>query len=52
MLVAQDKKSVEVYSRNGKKWEWVHLKENTDLIELDFWGLKISLENVYEGISF
>lgn len=52
LLVAQDKMLVEVYARNGDKWEWTHFAKPEDVVGLPFLGGLLSLHQVYEGIDF
>ncbi len=51
VLVDQEKCSVMVYRRgNGKEWKLHILEELTEEIELESLGIKIALEDIYEGI--
>ncbi len=51
LLVAQDKMLVEVYARNGDKWEWTHHQNPTDAVELPLLGGRLPLREVYEGLG-
>lgn len=51
VLVDQEKCSVMVYRRrNGKEWNLQILEDLTDVIALKSLGVKIALEDIYEGI--
>ncbi|MFN8354997.1 MAG: Uma2 family endonuclease [Spirosomataceae bacterium] len=52
LLVHQDEPCVEVFRRNGKKWEFEFYTSLTDFIELPFFETKVTLEEIYEGITF
>lgn len=52
LLVSQEKMLVEVYSRNGDKWEWTHYEKPNQKIDLSYFQSDVRLFEIYEGVAF
>lgn len=52
LIVHQDEPCVEVFRRNDKKWEFEFYTNLSDHIELPYFEIVISLNEIYEGIEF
>jgi Uma2 family endonuclease len=50
LLIAQHEVSVECYRRNGEVWEYLFFLTKTDVLDLPFFGVSLSLTDLYEGI--
>ena len=50
LIVDQDEKYVEMYSKTGDKWLFEMFDENNKIIELSALETKISLDDLYNGI--
>jgi Uma2 family endonuclease len=52
LLISQEKMLVEVYARNGEKWEWAHYEKPEQKIDSSHFGGTLLLSEIYEGIVF
>ena len=52
LLVAQDRRYVQVMRRVGEEWLYEELRDATDAMNLDSIGCQLSLAQIYEGIDF
>jgi Uma2 family endonuclease len=50
LLVSQDETVIELYKRNGNIFEYSFYTEKTDVIDLPFFEIKLTLDDVYKNI--
>jgi Uma2 family endonuclease len=50
LLVSQEETVIELYKRNGNIFEYSFYTEKTDIIDLPFFDIKLTLEDIYKNI--
>ena len=50
LLVSQEETVIELYKRNGNIFECTFFTEKTDVIDLPFFDIKLTLEDIYKNI--
>jgi Uma2 family endonuclease len=52
LMIHQDEPIVEIYSRNGKSWQFDFYTELSDVVSLPFFETQICLQDIFEGVNF
>jgi Uma2 family endonuclease len=50
LLVSQEETVIELYKRNGNIFEYSFYTEKTDIIDLPFFDIKLTLDDIYKNI--
>ncbi len=50
LLVSQEETVIELYKRNGNIFEYSFFTEKTDIIDLPFFDIKFTLDDIYKNI--
>jgi Uma2 family endonuclease len=50
LLVSQEETVIELYKRNGNIFEYSFYTEKTDVIDLPFFDIKLTLDDIYKNI--
>jgi Uma2 family endonuclease len=50
LLISQDETVIELYKRNGNIFEYTFFTEKTDVIDLPFFDIKLTLDDIYKNI--
>lgn len=52
LLIAQDRYSVEIYSRQGDGWHYQHYQMPEDRIEIESIGVRLTVAEIYHLVKF
>jgi len=52
LLIAQDRYSVEIYSRQGEGWHYQHYQMPEDRIEIESIGVRLTVAEIYHLVKF
>lgn len=52
LMIHQDEPIVEIYSRSSKSWQFDFYTELSDVVSLPFFETQLSLQDIFEGVSF
>lgn len=52
LTIHQDEPIVEIYSRNGKSWQFDFYTDINENVSLPFFDTQLSLQDIFEGVSF
>jgi Uma2 family endonuclease len=50
LLISQEETVIELYKRNGNIFEYTFFTEKTDVIDLPFFDIKLTLDDIYKNI--
>jgi Uma2 family endonuclease len=50
LLVSQEESIIELYPRNGDIFEYTFFTEKTDIVNLPFFDIKLTLDDIYKNI--